>query len=86
MAKYAENFILEEQKETELKDNKMGSAVVDDTVSVHSTPSMISQIDKKDDVEVGYFHLLNCDIKASEDMIRSKYLEKTKELTLNHFQ
>jgi hypothetical protein len=25
---------------------------------------------KQDEIEIGYFHLLNCDIKASEDMIR----------------
>lgn len=32
---------------------------------------------KQEDTEVGYFHLLNCDIKASEDLIRQRYLIKT---------
>ena len=44
------------------------------------------QTAKIEKIEIGYFHLLNCDIKASEDMIRQRYLIKTEELITNHMQ
>ena len=31
----------------------------------------------QEELEVGYYHLLNCDIKSTEDTIRYKYLAKT---------
>ena len=33
-------------------------------------------------LEIGYFHLINCDIKASEDQIRQMYMERSQELIM----
>lgn len=34
--------------------------------------------------EIGLFYTLNCDIKASDDMIKRKYLERTHEIVVGH--
>jgi hypothetical protein len=41
--------------------------------------------EQEESLEVGYFYMLNCDIKATEDMIRVKYLERTQEIIKNHY-
>jgi hypothetical protein len=35
-------------------------------------------------VEIGLFHRLKCDIKASDDMIKTRYLEVSGQLIQNH--
>jgi len=37
----------------------------------------LDQSKKDEPIEVGLFYTLNCDIKASDDMIKRKYLERT---------
>lgn len=61
------------------------------------SPSALSSLEKEafapqpkasnnEELEIGYFHLLNCDIKSTEDMIRYRYLEKTQDIIQTHKQ
>jgi hypothetical protein len=55
-------------------------------LSIHDKdPYSSRQSPSNDELEIGYFHLLNCDIKSTEDMIRYKYLEKTQDIVQNHY-
>lgn len=64
------------------KDDDTTSKISSSRVDYEGNP--IEHQSKNEKIEIGYFHMLNCDIKASEDMIRSKYLIKTEELIKNH--
>lgn len=54
------------------KDEDSASRSKDDS---KTEPSSMAEHDAKDELEVGYFYLLNCDIKATDDMLRTQYLD-----------
>ena len=45
--------------------NSVNATIADQTDHIHET------------LEIGLLHTVNCDIKATEDMIKKKYLKRT---------
>ena len=87
---YVPIFQQEELKKKEEREapKKSVSGLSNDDLSKLSSnegpPTAEPEIQEKSKIEVGYFHLLNCDIKASEDLIRSKFMERAIELQDNY--
>ena len=61
-------------------DNTDGSPSHKDDSSLQpsvETKDSIFGHEAKDKLEVGYFYLLDCDIKATDDMLRASYLKQS---------
>jgi hypothetical protein len=69
------------------KENKEKSESKPSIVEENKPPDFIANgfaKPKEEIVEIGLFHRLKCDIKASDDMIKNRYLEVTEEIIRSH--
>lgn len=77
--------IADDGKESRLNDISAGiTSLADQETLIESMKNQIHQPKKTETPEIGLFYTLNCDIKASDDMIKKKYLERTQELISDH--
>ena len=73
------------KKQADIERSPSGLSELDELTQKSSTKGAAKEDEKEEvQVEVGLFHLLDCDIKASDDQIRSKFMEKSIFLTDLH--